>query len=49
MAEILGVVASGAGIASLAVQIIENVQKIKSFSDAVKDAPAQMEWMIAEL
>jgi hypothetical protein len=39
MAEIFGAVASGAGLISLAVQILESSQKLKAFHNASKDAP----------
>lgn len=39
MAEIFGAVASGAGLMSLAVQLLESSQKLKSFYNASRDAP----------
>jgi hypothetical protein len=39
MAEIFGAVASGAGLVSLAVQLLESAQKVKGFYNATKDAP----------
>lgn len=39
MAEIFGAVASGAGLLSLSIELIESVQKLKSFYDASKNAP----------
>ena len=39
MAEIFGAVASGAGLISLAVQLLESSQKLKAFYDASKGAP----------
>lgn len=39
MAEILGVVAGGAGVTSLGLQIIENVDKLVEFFSRVQDAP----------
>jgi len=39
MAEIFGAVASGAGLISLAIQLLESSQKLKSFYNASKDAP----------
>lgn len=39
MAEIFGAVASGAGLISLATQLLESSQKLKSFYNASKDAP----------
>jgi hypothetical protein len=39
MAEIFGAAASGAGLVSLAIQLLESSQKLKGFYDATKDAP----------
>ena len=39
MAEIFGAVASGAGLASLAIQLLEISQRLKAFYDASKGAP----------
>jgi hypothetical protein len=39
MAEIFGAVASGVGLMSLAMQLLETSQKLKSFYNASKDAP----------
>jgi hypothetical protein len=39
MAEIFGAVASGAGLMSLSMQLLESSQKLKNFYDASKDAP----------
>ena len=39
MAEIFGAVASGAGLLSLAVQLLESSRKLKGFYDASKGAP----------
>ncbi|KAM0715292.1 hypothetical protein Q7P37_008790 [Cladosporium fusiforme] len=39
MAEIFGAVASGAGLVSLSMQLIESAQKLKSFYSASRDAP----------
>jgi hypothetical protein len=40
MAE-LGVVSSGLGIASLAIQVADSVMKLKSFIDSVREAPEE--------
>ena len=40
MAEIVGFVSAGAGVLSLAIQLSENVVKIRRFSSSVKNAPA---------
>lgn len=43
MAEVLlGTVASAAGLASLAVQLVESGKKLKAFYDDVKDAPEDL-------
>jgi hypothetical protein len=39
MAEIFGAVASGAGLVSLSMQLLESSQKLKNFYNASKDAP----------
>lgn len=39
MAEIFGAVASGAGLVSLSMQLLESAQKLKCFYDTSKDAP----------
>jgi hypothetical protein len=39
MAEIFGAVASGAGLLSLSMQLLESVQKLKGFYDSSRDAP----------
>lgn len=39
MAEIFGAVASGAGLVSLSMQLLESTQKLKGFYDTSKDAP----------
>jgi hypothetical protein len=39
MAEIFGAVASGAGLISLALQLLESSQKLRAFCNASKDAP----------
>jgi len=50
MAEVvLGVVASGAGLASLAIQLFESAKKLKSFRDVVKNAPDLLDELILDL
>ncbi len=49
MAELVGVVASSAGIASLAVQIADNLIKLKAFWDEVKDAPETISDLLAHI
>ena len=39
MAEIFGAVASGAGLVSLSMQLLDSAQKLKGFYDTSKDAP----------
>lgn len=39
MAEIFGAVASGAGLLSLSMQLLESTQKLKGFYDSSRDAP----------
>jgi formyltetrahydrofolate hydrolase len=39
MAEIFAAVASGAGLVSLAIQLLESSQKLKGFCNTCKDAP----------
>ncbi|GAB7326097.1 hypothetical protein MBLNU13_g10118t3 [Cladosporium sp. NU13] len=39
MAEIFGAAASGAGLVSLSMQLLESAQKLKGFYDTSKDAP----------
>lgn len=48
MAE-LGVIASGMGVASLAMQIGQSIMKLKSFVSAVKEAPEDIRYMIEKL
>jgi hypothetical protein len=49
MAEIFGTVASGAGLISLAVQVLESSQKLKAFHNASRDAPQAIADMSYEL
>lgn len=49
MAEILGVVAGGAGLASLAIQLGENAHKLKKFYHNYKGAPEFLENVSFEL
>lgn len=39
MAEIFGAVASGAGLVSLSMQLLESAQKLKGFYNTIRDAP----------
>jgi hypothetical protein len=49
MAEMLGIAASGMGVASLAIQIGDSVMKLKDFWNAVKEAPEEVEYLIEEI
>ncbi|KAM0719514.1 hypothetical protein Q7P37_003644 [Cladosporium fusiforme] len=44
MAEILGAIASGAGLVSLSMQLLESAQKLKGFYDTSRDAPDTTKW-----
>jgi hypothetical protein len=45
----LGIVASGIGVASLAIQIGDSVMKLKDFWNAVKEAPEEVNYLIEEI
>lgn len=49
MAEVLGVVASGISVVSFALQLAENIKKLKEFVDNVRDAPEDIKHTIHEL
>jgi hypothetical protein len=49
MAEMLGVVAGGMGIASLAIQIGDGVTKLRDFCNAVKEAPEEVKYLVEEI
>lgn len=49
MAEVLGVVAGGIGIVSLAIQIVENLNKVIRFCESIKEAPTDIQRIIKEL
>jgi len=49
MAELLGVVASGIGIASLVIQVFDSITKIKSFCNAMKEVPEEIQYLIEEI
>lgn len=42
MAELLGAIASGVGIASFAIQLADSVSKLKKFCEDIKDAPEDL-------
>ena len=49
MAEVVGVVASGISIGTLAAQIASSVIKIKSYWDLIQDAPEDIRDLIEEI
>jgi hypothetical protein len=49
MAEIFGAVASGAGLVSLSMQLLESTQKLKGFCDMMKDAPETAQQLCFDL
>jgi hypothetical protein len=49
MAEIFGAVASGAGLVSLSMQLLESSQKLKSFCDTARDASGAVARLSFEL
>ncbi|TGO64904.1 hypothetical protein BCON_0005g01040 [Botryotinia convoluta] len=48
MAEI-GIIASGMGVASLGLQLMDGVRKLKQFWDEVKEAPEDIQYTLEEL
>lgn len=48
MAEI-GIIASGMGVASLAIQVADSILKLKEFLDNVKEAPEEIKYLIEEI
>lgn len=49
MAEIFGAVASGAGLVSLSMQLLESTQKLKGFYNTSRDAPETVERLCSDL
>lgn len=49
MAEIFGAVASGAGLVSLSMQLLESTQKLKGFYDSSRDAPGTVRHLCFDL
>lgn len=49
MAELFGLIASGVGITSLAIQISSSILQLKSFCDLIKDAPEEIRYLIEEM
>jgi hypothetical protein len=47
--ELLGLAASSISIASLAIQLADSIQKLKAFCDTVKDAPNDLQLVVAEV
>jgi hypothetical protein len=48
MAE-LGIVASGLGVASFAIQVGDSIMKLKNLWDAIKEAPADIKCLMEEI
>jgi hypothetical protein len=49
MAELLGAVAGGIGIASFVIQIGDSLVKLKRFKDSIRDAPEELRCLIQNL
>jgi hypothetical protein len=49
MAEVFGVVASSISVASLAIQIVENLNKVISFCESIREAPTDIQRILREL
>ncbi|KAK6407551.1 hypothetical protein LTR95_018531 [Oleoguttula sp. CCFEE 5521] len=49
MAELLGVVAGGAGLASLAVQLVDSAEKLRSFCRASKNASQSVDELVFDI
>jgi hypothetical protein len=49
MAEIFGAVASGAGLVSLSMQLLDSAQKLKGFCDLCRDAPETVKQLYSDL
>jgi len=49
MAEVLGVLASGISVGTLAAQIVNSVTKLKSYWDEIKEAPEDIKLLIEEI
>jgi len=49
MAEVFGVVAGGLSVASLAIQIVENLTKVINFCESIKEAPTDIQRLLLEL
>jgi hypothetical protein len=49
MAEVFAAVASGAGLVSLAIQLLESSQKLKGLYNATRDAPRNVKDLCFDL
>jgi hypothetical protein len=49
MAEAFGVIASGFSVASLAMQILENINKVINFCESIREAPTDIQRILLEL
>ena len=49
MAEVVGIIASGAGIATLGGQILESVFKLQQIFTAIRDAPEELKTILEEI
>ena len=49
MAEVLGVVGGGFSVASLAIQILENINRVINFYGSIKEAPTDIQRILLEL
>ncbi len=49
MAEAFGIFASGISVASLAIQIVENLRNVINFCESIREAPADIQRILAEL
>lgn len=49
MAEVLGLVAGGFGAASLAIQLLEKTDKLRTFLKSVKEAPKEAQGMLTNI
>lgn len=49
MAEVLGIVAGGLGIVSVAIQVADSIKKLRDFCDLIKEAPADVRLTLDEL
>jgi hypothetical protein len=45
----LGIIASGLGVASFAIQLGDSIGKLKSLWNAIKEAPEDIKWLMEEI